>query len=259
MRQHGSADVSPTDPRAFGICDFCGFLYNLDVLQWQFDWRGPRLQNQRWLVCQSCNDKPQANGQKTYILPPDPVPVMNARPEYYIPDDNPLSAVGVSANFFSPTYGSRIGNMTDGGGINAAMDGNPYKPGFLSAIVQTPNSSYNNYVGMNWSGANALALNAPSSLLTPVITHTVTSYIITAPVDQTFGSTAYLVQGSPVVADYGSWTTISSGSIAGDVGEQITGTAAGGRYQFHRVAFYGGSAPIYVAQVELSVSDGSSG
>ena len=257
MRPHGRAVVNAARPSAFAVCDQCGFLYNLQDLVWNSDWAGPKLQNQRILVCFDCNDKPQPNGQKTFILPPDPLSVINARPEYYIPDDNPLSAVGVSANFFSPTYGSRIGNMTDGGGINSAMDGNSYKVGVLSAIRQTPHSSYDNYVGMDWAG-QAQALSAPSSLLPPVITHTVTSYTISAPLDQAFGSTAYLVQGSPVAADYGSWTTISSGSIAGTIGEVITGTAAGGRYQFHRVAFYGGTTPIYVAQVQFSVSDGSS-
>jgi hypothetical protein len=45
------------------------------------DWRGPRIQNLRILVCQTCYDQPQMNGQRTIILPPDPIPIMNPRPD----------------------------------------------------------------------------------------------------------------------------------------------------------------------------------
>ena len=82
MRPHGRATIDRSFPRALGVCDRCGFLYNHDTLQWQFDWRGPRLQNLRILVCAGCLDVPQEN-LRTITLPADPVPIMNARPEQY--------------------------------------------------------------------------------------------------------------------------------------------------------------------------------
>lgn len=81
-RQHGKAHVDPQRPRAFGICDRCGFLYNLSKLRWQFDFAGPVLQNLRFLVCDKCYDKAQEQ-KKPVLLPPDPIPVANARPMNY--------------------------------------------------------------------------------------------------------------------------------------------------------------------------------
>jgi len=146
--------------------------------------------------------------------------------------------------------------MIHAAGVPAAFDSTTNKPSFLCAQIATPASSFGNYVGINWS--EGFGVIPPSSLASPVRTHTVTSYTIYGPNDTTIGSTGYVIQGSPVAAGWGSWTTIASGSIAGEVGETITGTAAGGRYQFHRAAFYGSTEAISVAQVQFNVSDGSS-
>lgn len=85
-RFHGRATVDPANPRAFGFCDRCGFLYNLDDLQWQYQYVGTGLQNLRILVCDTCLDVPQPQLQ-VIILPPDPPPVFNARPEPYALDE----------------------------------------------------------------------------------------------------------------------------------------------------------------------------
>ncbi len=257
MSHTGRARVDATSPRAHAICDRCGFRFNHVQLRWQHDWRGPRMQNLRVLVCQSCYDAPQQSGQRTILLPPDPVPIMNARTENYVADSNPLSGIGGNPNAARWQFGAMIGTMTEGGGPQAAFDGNANKPSWMSAVKSVSNSSYNNYVGVNWSEAPASL--TPSSLNSPAITHTVSAFTITAPNDSTFGSTGYLVQGSPVSGGYAAWTTLSSGNPAGTIGEEITGTCVGGRYQFHRVAFYGNSGgAIAVAQVAFTVSDGSS-
>ena len=83
MRPHGRASVSSTNPRAFGICDRCGFLYNHHELQWQFDYRGAALMNIRILVCETCLDVPQ-NQLRNIIIPADPTPIMNARVQDYV-------------------------------------------------------------------------------------------------------------------------------------------------------------------------------
>jgi hypothetical protein len=83
MRPHGRASVSSSNPRAFGICDRCGFLYNHNRLQWQFDYAGAGLINKRILICNSCNDTPQAQ-LRAIVLPADPVPIMNPRVQDYV-------------------------------------------------------------------------------------------------------------------------------------------------------------------------------
>jgi hypothetical protein len=79
-RPHGRATVNGNAPSAFARCDRCGFIYNHKVLQFQFDYRGPRLTNLRILVCQPCYDTPQPQ-LKPIMTTQDPLPVINARPE----------------------------------------------------------------------------------------------------------------------------------------------------------------------------------
>jgi len=81
-RPHGHAFVNPSAPSAWGRCDRCGFIYNHKALRFQFDFRGPQLQNLRFLVCERCYDKPQAQ-LKPILTTQDPVPVLNARPDSY--------------------------------------------------------------------------------------------------------------------------------------------------------------------------------
>lgn len=83
MRPHGRARVSSRNPRAFGICDRCGFLYNHVDLQWQYDWAGASLINKRILVCDQCNDVPQSQ-LRAIVVPPDPVPIQNPRVQDYV-------------------------------------------------------------------------------------------------------------------------------------------------------------------------------
>ena len=260
MRQHGRASVSVQRPAAFAVCDRCGFLYNHQALQWQHQWVGVSLKNLYRLVCQSCLDRPQEQ-LRTIVLPPDPVPIMNARPENYVAANNPMSGLGMSP--ITPArdywqYGNQIGNLTGGGGINAAFDSNINKPSWQSANNAISNSSYNNYVGINWTG-NVNQLNMPSSMFPPVVRHSLTSFTAYAPNDRGFlGSVAtnYVVQSSPVNTTlWGAWTTISSGVTAGTPGETISGNCTGGLYQFHRIAFEGDQLNhVSVAQVEFNVA-----
>ena len=113
MRPHGRAQISARAPRALAVCDRCGFMFNHDELQWQWDWQqGPRLFNLRIMVCRTCLDVPQENG-RTIVLPPDPVPIANPRPENYAHADNPLSTLGynVADNFLPPPPQSLGGNI----------------------------------------------------------------------------------------------------------------------------------------------------
>lgn len=81
-RYHGRAIVDPSNPQAFGVCDRCDFLYNLNDLQFQYQFNGTGLYNTRMRVCRTCMDVPQPQFLNP-ILPPDPLPVMNPRPFNY--------------------------------------------------------------------------------------------------------------------------------------------------------------------------------
>lgn len=257
MRPHGRATIDMGKPSALGICDRCGFRFNHYELLWEYQWQGPRIQNRRFLVCQSCWDKPQEQ-LRTIVLPPDPVPIMNARPENNVSDNNPMSGIGVSPNFFTPEQGSRIGSLTAAGGLNAAFDGNINKPTFMSACNTISKSSYDNWVGMNWGGNNT-TLNLPSSMSYPVIRHSLLSFTAYSPNDRGFlGSvqTDWVVQSSPATpAPYGAWTTISSGTTSGAPGDVISAQCTGGLYQFHRIAFLGDQVNfVSIAQVQFNVA-----
>lgn len=80
--RQGRARISASSPRALASCQRCGFIYNLIDLRFQMEWQGTQLQNLQYLVCDDCYDIPQQQ-LRTILIPPDPVPVMNPRPEPY--------------------------------------------------------------------------------------------------------------------------------------------------------------------------------
>lgn len=91
MRPHPRrARTNPQSPRAWATDDRSGFVGNHENLCWQFDWRGTQLVNTRVLVYQDQLDIPQRQ-LGTIVLPPDPTPVRNARPEQYAIDEQPVS------------------------------------------------------------------------------------------------------------------------------------------------------------------------
>ena len=55
-------------------------------MRWDMRYAGQALIRTGYLVCEPCKDTP-APFEKLLILPPDPVPVMNARPEPYAIDE----------------------------------------------------------------------------------------------------------------------------------------------------------------------------
>jgi hypothetical protein len=61
-------------------------ISNHENMKWQFEWRGTGLSNTRILVSEDELDVPQRQ-LGAIILPVDPPPVMNARPEPYAIDE----------------------------------------------------------------------------------------------------------------------------------------------------------------------------
>lgn len=77
MRQN-HVDVDADHPQAQGICDRCGFRYNLRKLTNQQEWQGPSIQNLNLKVCDTCLDTPNEN-LRSYSPGPDPLPVKDPR------------------------------------------------------------------------------------------------------------------------------------------------------------------------------------
>lgn len=91
MRPHPRrARTSPSSPRAWATSDRNGMISNHQDLRWQWDWAGQKLVNKKILVSADELDKPQRQ-LGTFIMPPDPVPIMNARIERYDIDEEPVS------------------------------------------------------------------------------------------------------------------------------------------------------------------------
>lgn len=79
---NGRARVSMRRPEAQAVCDRCYLNYSHSDLTFQFDWAGAKLQNKQILVCKTCLDIPQPQ-LRTIVIPPDPIPIANPRPENY--------------------------------------------------------------------------------------------------------------------------------------------------------------------------------
>ena len=80
------ADVNIDRPSAWSTDDRSGMIINHNKLAWQYQWAGAQLINTRILVGPDNMDKPQEQ-LRTIILPPDPDPLFNARPEPYTIDE----------------------------------------------------------------------------------------------------------------------------------------------------------------------------
>ena len=85
-RPHPFYASSDVHQGAWATCDGCGFIYNLPRLAYNYEWAGFSLVNKHTLVCPKCNDVPNEQ-LRTLILPADPDPIPNARPEQYSVDE----------------------------------------------------------------------------------------------------------------------------------------------------------------------------
>lgn len=124
-RPHGRAEVNARRPRAWATCDRCGMLYNHFRLDWQFQWTGNQLFNERILVCPRCMDKPQEQ-LRTIILPADPIPIANPRPEAYSTEE--------AGSFMSPAVNGQPSlqffriSVVNGRRFSRTIDGQPPAP-----------------------------------------------------------------------------------------------------------------------------------
>lgn len=80
------ASVDVGNQSCWTTCDRCGFISNMNKMHWEVQWAGFNLIKTGFLVCTPCLDKP-APFLREMVLPPDPLPVANARPEPYAIDE----------------------------------------------------------------------------------------------------------------------------------------------------------------------------
>lgn len=85
------ADPNNLFDAAWSTSDISGRIVNHRNMRWIYQWNGPQLINQRYLVAEDEVDKP-AEFLRTIVLPPDPVPTMNARIENYTYDESSVRA-----------------------------------------------------------------------------------------------------------------------------------------------------------------------
>ena len=82
-RYHDNVDIDPDYPRGLGICDRCGTPVNHYKLRFEYQWwAGTTLRSTGFMVCPPCYNPP-APFLQTLVLPPDPPPLVNARPSTY--------------------------------------------------------------------------------------------------------------------------------------------------------------------------------
>lgn len=88
------ADVNPDHPKAWATDDRSGFLTNQYKMSFQQIWSGNQLVRTNILVHPDNLDIPQEQ-LRTLIIPIDPEPVFNARPENYVVDETDWLTTGV--------------------------------------------------------------------------------------------------------------------------------------------------------------------
>ena len=242
MRPHGRAKVDRFNPSAFGICDSCGFLYNLKDLHFQKEWYGARIQNTNMLRCYHCLDRLQEQ-HRVIHLPADPVPVENPRVERESILNDPIGTIAITYGIGSqPVFGT----MAQGAGLRSAFDANPVKPFALSAASYLSING-DNTIGRNWQGIaennNGISINR---------------FIAYAPNNARFyagGTTPWRFEGSN---DGMSFTVIASGATTGVIGEVIDVSFVSTFFMYHRFVLTGnGIHSVSVALLRLFKNPGT--
>jgi hypothetical protein len=132
------AIADANNPIAFSTCDRCGFVYNISKIVWAVDYRGRQLANLRLRVCERCQDVPQ-NQLRARIIPPDPLPIANARPFPYceaITDDRVTSNPALLPVDFASTTNIILSGMQ-------FVDGHQLQSGELILVMGQTDTTKN--------------------------------------------------------------------------------------------------------------------
>lgn len=155
-RPHGKfAFVDPNNPVTFAMCDRCGKWRNQPDLVWQVEWAGQHVYDIQVLVCKdTCYDIPNEQ-LRTIVLPPDPPPVLDARPPNFQYEE------------YGPVQSTLTGNVLQGATILPVQSVDGFVA-FTYVWVQLNNANYaemlvNGVNGLN----NTLTLSQPLPFSAP--------------------------------------------------------------------------------------------
>ena len=129
--------VDPKDPFAAGECSRCGRWFQQRELQWQFAWGGSKLFNTGLLVCTTgdCLDIPNEQ-LRSLVLPPDPLPILNARVPNYAYEEQTVRIVEYNSPDNPPWgAGPQLIRCLEDGETTRILQYIPYPPG----VVAPPN------------------------------------------------------------------------------------------------------------------------
>lgn len=165
-RYHGHAEVDPYQLDPFAVCDRCGGWYNHSNLRWQYQFAGTTVVNLRILVCPKCLDD-MSPFLITPILPIDPPPVFDARPEPYSLDEtSPTQEFTAQINWPDPTIGADFyidlfdGNPISGGSsVLSAVTGSATRANAASSIGSPVEGICGNTVAITFTEASASSSN----------------------------------------------------------------------------------------------------
>jgi hypothetical protein len=145
-RPHPRNATSDPHDGPWARCDGCGFQWNLPRLSYQREWAGFTLVNKHLLKCPYCLDEPQPQ-LRAIVIPPDPDPVYEARPEQYGIDEGLIAAFTAS---IAPGIDPRFPD------VQCIMNVTITTSGLVStgAILHGSNVSPGSVIGDQLSGPN---------------------------------------------------------------------------------------------------------
>lgn len=155
MRPHGKrTSLSPSAPSAWFECDRCGMRGDRREARWQYEWGGTQLINLRLLVHEHCLDKPQAQ-LRAKIIGPDPLPILNPRPENETAQDTSLTVAGLGINVPQP--------------LAVFLSDDPARQYDTLGLVRGASAGYGlRQINLGYRGAAIQVRNAQSGLLSDI-------------------------------------------------------------------------------------------
>ncbi len=164
-RPHGKyVSVSSSSPKALGICDYSGFVFNREDMVKQMEWRGNALVWTGFIVGRPFADRPNEQ-LRPPILPPDPVPVQWPRlqqptevvwsnqsiPWSLLPVYDWVSWAGSDDGVPAAPEGDRLAALEIGTTPSQSYGGAGYAPGFPEL---TQAQILSQLQSANWGPAN---------------------------------------------------------------------------------------------------------
>ena len=135
-------------------CSRCGWIWSGVSMRFQFDYMGGSIpQSTGLLVCPRCEDEWDTQ-RKLLILPPDPAPFRNTRPENYMADESgPTQAlaavlnsdeVEIGASFYLDLYD---GDPDQGGtSVLSTLTGSATRTNYAAIMIDVADVASNNTV-----------------------------------------------------------------------------------------------------------------